>query len=71
MPMTKIRKKAIEVVEIAGASKNGKQNEGKYPENLVQILCIRYPITFWKKSVPVLALFDSGSKVNVIHLNFA
>ena len=37
--------------------------------NLVQVLCIRYPINFGKKSV--LALFNSGSEVNAVHPAFA
>ena len=37
--------------------------------NLIQVPCIRYPITFRKKSVS--ALFDSGSEINAIHPTFA
>ena len=37
--------------------------------NLLQVLCIRYPINFKKKSMSVL--LDLGSKVNIVHLIFA
>ena len=67
-PVTGTRK---EVAEAAGAGKNGKESKGEYLENLTQVPCIRYPITFWKNSVLMLALFDSGSKVNTIYLTFA
>ena len=76
MPVTKIRGKAgeidetVEVVEIYRASKDGKESKGNYLEHLTQVPCIRYPITFWKKSVLVLALFDLGSEVNTIYLTF-
>ena len=66
--------KAIETtkaVETAGADKDDKKSKSKYPKNLVRVLCIQYPITFRKKSVPVLALFDLGSKINVIHPTLA
>ena len=43
---------------------------GENPKsNFIQVPCIRYPINFKKKSM--LVLFDSGSKVNAIHLIFA
>lgn len=61
----------VETFETAGVGKNGKKNEGEYPKNLARVLCIRYNITFQKKSVLVLALFDSNSKVNVIYPIFA
>lgn len=85
MPVTRIRVKAVEKAEIdktakaietaktiktAGAGKNGKWSEGEYLENLVQLPYIRYPITFRKKSVPVLVLFDLGSEVNTIYPTF-
>ena len=37
--------------------------------NLVQVLCIQYPITFKKKSM--LVLLDLSSEVNTIHPTFA
>ena len=55
-----------EAVETAEFDKDGKESKGAYP-NLAQVLCIWYPITFRKKFVSVLALLDSGSKVNAIH----
>ena len=59
---------AIETTEI---DKDGKESKGEYPENLARVPCIWYLITFRKKSVPVLALFDLGSKVYAIHPTFA
>ena len=46
------------------------ESKGKHP-NLAKVLCIRYSITFWKKSVSISALLDSGSKVNAIHPSLA
>ena len=75
MPVTRTREKAVEITKTAktdkivgtiGAGKDGKESESEYPENLAQVPFIRYPITFRKKSVPMLALFNSGSKVNTI-----
>ena len=66
--------KAMETAKAVGTAeigKNGKESKGKYLENLAQVLCIRYPITFWKKSVPMLMLLDLSSKVNAIYLTFA
>lgn len=57
----------IEAVETTGASKS----KNKYLENLVQIMCIQYPIIFWKKSVLMSALFDLDNEVNAINLIFA
>ena len=77
MLVTRIRDKAVGIVKIAkvvkttGAGKDSKESKGEYPKNLVQVLYIWYPITFWKKSVPVLTLFDSGNKVNAINPTFA
>ena len=83
MLVTGTRKKAVKTtktaktsetakaVEIAGAGKDGKESKGEYLKNLTQISCIRYPITFQKKSMPVLARLDLGSKVNAIHPTFA
>ena len=39
--------------------------------NFVLVLCIQYLITFRKKFVPILALFDLSSEFNAIHLTFA
>ena len=81
--ITETREKAIETIETAktaktakaietaGADKNGEKSEGEYLENLAQIPYIKYPITFWMKSVPILALLDSGSEVNAIYPTFA
>ena len=55
-PVTVARKKAVG------------ENLGS---NLAWVPCIWYPITFWKKSGPVVVLFDSGSKINAIHPTFA
>ena len=58
-------------VETAGTDKDGKESEGKYLENIILVPCIRYPITFRKKSVPVSVLFDSDSGINAINPTFA
>ena len=55
-PVTVAREEAV---------KNGENPRS----NLAQILCIRYSVTFGTKSV--LALFDSGSKVNAVHPTFS
>lgn len=73
--VTKTRKKAIETAGIAktvGISKNNKESKGgRYPGNLAQIPYIQYFITFWKRSVPMMALFDCGSEINAIYPTFA
>ena len=58
----------MKFIEIARADKNDKKSESG---NFVQVLCIRYPITFRKKLMPMSMLFDLGSKVNAIHPTFA
>ena len=58
------------MAEAARVGKDSKKREGEYLENLVRVLCIWYPITFWKKSVPMSVLLDSGSEVNAIHPTF-
>ena len=77
-PLTGTREKAVEtvkairtaeVVEIAEVGKDGEESKGEYP-NLARVPCIRYLITFWKKSLSMSALFDSDSEVNAIHLTF-
>lgn len=55
-------------VGTAGAGKNGEKSENG---NFTQILCIRYLITFRKKSVLVLVFLNLDSEVNTIHLTFA
>ena len=78
MPVTRTRKETVkttkavktaEAVETAEVGKNGNESESEYP-NLAQVPCIQYPITFRKMSMPMSALFDSGSKVNAIHPTF-
>ena len=59
--------KAVETVEIG---KDGKEDKSEYL-NLAQVPCIRYSITFWKKCVSILALLNSGNKVNAIHLTLS
>lgn len=71
MLVTEIRGEALEAAETTRVSKNGKKSKGKYPEKLAQVLYIQYPIIFWKKSVPMLALLDLRSEVNAIHPIFA
>ena len=73
MPVTGTKEETVETAETVGTTKvneNGNESEGECP-NLARVLCIRYPITFWKKSVPVSVLFDSGSEVNAIYPTFA
>ena len=70
--MTGTKKEALEtakMAESARADKDGKKSKGKYLENLAQVPYICYLINFRKKSV--LALFDSGSKVNAMYPVFA
>ena len=75
MPVTGTREEVVEAAESVGTTdavetakvgKDDEESKGEYP-NLAQVLCIRYPITFRKKSVSMLALLDSGSEVNIIH----
>ena len=58
MPVTVVKKGAVE---------DGKNLRSTF----AQVLCIWYPDTSRKKSVPMSSLFDSGSKVNAIHPTFA
>ena len=70
IPVIETKEKMVEAaktVETARAGKGGEKSKIEYPENLAQVPCIRYPITFQKKFVPVLLFFDSGSEVNAIH----
>ena len=76
-PVTKTREEAVaEAVKTAKAiesievGKDGAESKGEYP-NLTQVPCIRYLITFRKKSVSMSALLDSGSEVNAIHPTLA
>lgn len=64
-PVTGTREKTV------GAGKNNKKSDGEYPENLAQVPCIWYLITFQKKFVPISTLFDLGSEINAIHPTFA
>ena len=66
-PVTGTRERAVETVRV---DKNDKKSKSEYP-NLAQIPCIRYFITFWKKSVSMSALVDSSSEVNAIHPTLA
>ena len=66
-PMTETKEEGVEAIKTARTGKDGEENKSESPENLAWVPCIRYPTTFRKKSVPVLALFDSGSEVNAIH----
>ena len=69
--VTGIREEAVGADETARFGKDGKESKGEYLKNLAQVPYIRYPIIFWKKSIPVLVLFDSGSEGNAIHLTLA
>ena len=69
-PMTKTRREVVETVKTAREDRDGEKSKSENP-NLTQVLCIQYPITFRKNSVPISVLFDLGSKFNAIHLIFA
>ena len=69
-PVTETRKEAVETAETTGEGRDGKESKSEYP-NLARVPYIWYPITFWKKSMPMLALFDSDNKVNTIYSTFA
>lgn len=65
--VTIARKKAVETAETTGTGKNDK--DSKYlGTNLARVLCIRYHILIWIKSV--LALFNLGSEFNIIYSTF-
>ena len=67
--MTETREKTVETakaVETAKVGSNGEESKGEYP-NLARVPYNRYSITFWKKSISISALFDSGSEINTIH----
>ena len=65
--MTETRVEAVESTEVG---KGGAESKGEYP-SLARAPCIRYPITFRKKSVSMSAFPDSGSEVNAIHPTLA
>lgn len=69
--VTIARKKAFKNIEndkhLGTTIKAGK-NDKNLRTNFAQVLCIWYPIVFEKKFV--LALFDLGSKVNIIYPTF-
>lgn len=69
MPAIEPREEAVETIEAAG--KNGEGSKAEYPENFARVLYIWYLITFRKKSVLILALFNLGNEVNVIYPTFA
>lgn len=55
--VTATRKKVDKTANIT--KDDGKKGEGgEYPESHAQVLYIRYSIIFWKKLVPISALFD-------------
>lgn len=71
IPVIATKKKAVEIVETTRAGEDGKDSEsGEYLENLIQILCILYPIIFWRKFIHVLVLLNSDSEVITIHPTF-
>ena len=69
IPVTRTWEKKVETAETTG--KDVEKSKGKYPENLIWVPSIRYPITFQIKSVPISGLFNSSCEVNAIHLIFA
>ena len=56
--------------EFFETARDGKDDKDTKDGNLAQVLCIRYPITFRKNFLPLSALLDSSSEINVIHLSF-
>lgn len=62
--------KAVGTVEANEIAKVGEESKGEY-SNRVQVLCLRYHITFWKKSMSMSRLFESGGEINAMHLTFA
>ena len=62
--------KTAKAIKAAGTGKDGEKSRNEYLENLAQVPYVWYPITFRKKFVPVLVLFDSSSEVNAIHPTF-
>ena len=56
-PVTETRGEAVKIAETAKEGRNSEESEGEYP-NLARVLYIQCPITFHKKSVLILALFD-------------
>ena len=71
--VTRTKEEEAEAAESVGTvevSKDDKKSKGEYP-NLARVPCVRYPITFQKKSVSMSVLFDSGSEVNVIQPTLA
>ena len=65
MLMTQTRKKVVKTAKAVG--KDSEESKGEYLENFAQVLYIRYPIIFQKKSVIMLVLFNSGRKFNAIY----
>ena len=68
--VTETREEAVETAEAVESTefgKDGVESKGEYP-NLTWVPYIQYLITFRKKFVSILALFDSDSGVNAIHL---
>ena len=65
--------KVVETAKAIGIAKGDEDGDESESEcsNLARGPCIWYPITFWKISVPVSALFKSSSEVNAIHPTFA
>lgn len=65
--------KTAKAIETAGAGKDGKENRNSenLKLNLARVPCIQYSVTFQKKTVPISALCNSGSKIHAIYLTFA
>lgn len=62
IPVTVIKEEAIETIDTTRADKNGKDTKNdKYLGIFARVPWICYSITFWKKSVPISALFDFSS----------
>ena len=67
MRVIEIKEEAVKAVKVG---KDGAEGKSEYP-NLAQVLCIRYPITFQKKSLSMLALFNLGSEITIVYPTLA
>ena len=67
--VTETKEEMVETAEAFGSAEVGKDSTESKDEcpNFARVPCIRYPITFRKKSVSMSTLLDSGSEVNTIH----
>ena len=71
MPITRARKEVFGNAKIVKTSENSKNKDKNKTLgiNIIQVLCIQYPIIFQKKSI--FALFNPKSEINTIYPIFA